>query len=335
MRRNALATLLLATALGGCSTGWFGGKEAPPLPGERLSVLALESELAADPRLADVPVELPPPVAVEAWSQAGGNPEHVVGHAALGGALRQAWSADIGDGAGSESRLLAQPVVVEGRVYALDSAGRLSARDAANGAELWRVAVVPREEDGEALGGGIAYANGRLYVTAGYAEVMAIDPANGGLIWTRKLPGPARAAPTAAGGRVFATTIDNQLTVVSAETGEVQWSHAGIVESAGLLGSASPAVRGNLVLVPYSSGELFALRLENGRPAWSETLAGRRRGGGLSQLVDIRGLPVIDNNLAFAISHGGTMAALDMRTGARAWDQDIGGIATPWVAGEF
>ena len=38
-------------------------------------------------------------------------------------------------------------------------------------------------------------------------------------------------------------------------------------DRAGVLSAASPAVSGDTVVVPYSSGELFALRAENGRVA--------------------------------------------------------------------
>ncbi len=39
----------------------------------------------------------------------------------------------------------------------------------------------------------------------------------------------------------------------------------GILEDAALLGGASPAVGSGVVIAPYSSGELFALRIETGR----------------------------------------------------------------------
>jgi outer membrane protein assembly factor BamB len=87
--------------------------------------------------------------------------------------------------------------------------------------------------------------------------------------------------------------------------------------------------------VPYSSGELFALRVENGRVAWSDSLAASRRAGALANLADIRGMPVIDRGLVIAVSHSGRMAAIDERSGGRAWDQEIGGVNMPWPAGDF
>ncbi len=55
----------------------------------------------------------------------------------------------------------------------------------------------------------------------------------------------------------------------------------------------------------------------------------------LSQLDDIAGRPVIDRGVVYAISQSGLMAAFSMNTGERMWSRDIGGIQTPWAAGEF
>src|SRR5690606_4755356 len=137
---------------------------------------------------------------------------------------------------------------------------------------------------------------------------------------------PVRAAPTVEGGRVFVVGIDNQLTALDARTGEVLWTHAGIIEDAGLLGGASPAAEAGVVIAPYSSGEIFALRAETGRQLWSDSLAAIRRVGALASLADIRGLPVIDRDIVVATSHSGRTAGIDLRTGARIWEQDIGGI---------
>jgi outer membrane protein assembly factor BamB len=39
--------------------------------------------------------------------------------------------------------------------------------------------------------------------------------------------------------------------------------------------------------------------------------------------------------MAMAISHSGRMIGLSLDRGARAWDIDLGGVQTPWVAGDF
>jgi outer membrane protein assembly factor BamB len=44
---------------------------------------------------------------------------------------------------------------------------------------------------------------------------------------------------------------------------------------------------------------------------------------------------VIDGGQVFAIGKGGRMVALELNSGQRQWEQNIAGIATPWVAGDW
>ena len=183
--------------------------------------------------------------------------------------------------------------------------------------------------------GGPAFWNDRLYVSTGYAQVLALDPADGKVIWRQNVTAPVHSAPTVAEGRVFAVTIENELNALSTDDGRKLWSHNGIPEPAGLLGGASPAVEGEVVIPAYTSGEIFALRVENGRSVWSDSLASTRSVNAISGLADIRGRPVIDHGRVFAISHSGRMAAIDLRSGERVWEQEIASSHSPWVAGEF
>jgi outer membrane protein assembly factor BamB len=171
-------------------------------------------------------------------------------------------------------------------------------------------------------------------VATGYAEVLALDPADGKVIWRKNVAAPVHSPPTVADGRIFAVTVDNELNALSAEDGRRLWSHNGIPESAGLLGGASPAVDGEVVIAPYSSGELFALRVENGRVVWSDSLAASRSANAVAGLADIRGRPVIDRAKVFAVSHSGRMAAIDLRSGERVWEQQVASSHSPWVVGD-
>src|SRR5690606_813248 len=152
-------------------------------------------------------------------------------------------------------------------------------------------------------------------------------------IWRKTLPAPSRAAPTIMDHRLFLVTIDNRLMTFSIEDGTLLWEFAGLSETAGLVGAASPAANREIVIPAFSSGELFALRVENGSVAWADNLSSSRRIGNLAALADIRGLPVMDKGIIFAISYGGRLVAIDERTGTRIWQREIGGSETPWVAG--
>lgn len=338
-RRKALVAGVAACfLLSGCDTvtGWFDGEDdGPRLGGNRISVLQLEQVVEADPALLDTDVVLPEAEVNAAWAQPGGNVQHAPGHVALGQNLQQAWR--VGIEGGTRSRpLLGGPVVAGGRIYVLDTEFDVHALDARTGARIWQTNVVRPDQQGEAFGGGVSVAeDGRVFVTTGYGEAIALDPADGSEIWRQRIAGPIRSAPTIAQGRVFVVATDNQAIALAAENRVLQWTHTGILESAALLGGSAAAVENDIVIVPYSSGELYALRVENGVQAWSDNLATARRGSAAGALADIRGLPVIDRGLVFAVSHSGRMAAINLRTGQRAWEQDIGGINTPYVVGDW
>src|SRR6266404_3282499 len=64
----------------------------PPLPGERLSVLTLDKQLEPDPEIALLEIRLPRTVVNSDWPDAGGYPNHVMQHVALGEDLSTAWT---------------------------------------------------------------------------------------------------------------------------------------------------------------------------------------------------------------------------------------------------
>lgn len=334
-RRNFLSTLA-ASALGGCGVSdWFGASTPPPLPGTRLSVLVLDKKLEPDPSLANVPISLPRPFANEAWPMSGGTPSHAMQHLDGGDELRVAWRIRAGSGSGDALRLLAPPIVADGKVYFIDANARVAAFDAATGANVWRSSARPDDGGDPAHAGGLAYADGRLFAGTGFAQVVALDSGTGKELWRQSVSGPVRSPPTAAAGRVVVTTIDNQCTALDAADGTRQWVHAGIPEVAGLLGGPSAAVDGGAAVVAYSSGEIFALRIENGRVIWQDALVQIRRSDQIAGLSDIRGNPVIDRGIVIATGNSGRTVGIDLRTGARIWDIDLGGIEMPWVAGEY
>jgi outer membrane protein assembly factor BamB len=307
----------------------------PPLPGKRVSVLNLEQQVRPDPSIQEVDVRLPQPVVNRDWPEAGGYPSHAMYHLALGEQVHEAWSRSFGQGNSRAGQVLAAPVIENGRIFTMDAESVVTAFDAGNGRRLWKFDTQPKKANTTTFGGGVAALGNRVYVATGYAELLALDAATGKELWRRAVPDPLHAAPTVADGRVFAVTVQNQLEVLAADDGRILWTHNGLPETAGLLGGSSPAVEGDIVVVAYSSGEVFALRVENGRPLWTDNLASARGLDALTQLADIRGRPVIDHGLVFAISHSGRMVAIDLRTGDRVWEQDIGGTYTPWVAGDY
>jgi outer membrane protein assembly factor BamB len=333
---SPIALVFAMMALGACDTisDIMGPPAAPPLKGERVRVLAADTRLEADQRLAALTVTLPEPTVNDAWPQPGGSPGNAPGHVA-GANLKVLWRTDVGAGSGLSGRIVSPPVVAAGKVFVMDAVNQVSAVDEEMGKILWQFDTTAEGARSDGTGGGVAYDNGRVYVTTGDAQVIALDANDGKVIWRSTVTAPVRSGPTVGGGRVFTISIDNQVHALDAATGKKQWSHSGITETAGLYGSSTPAFDGNVVIAPFSSGEIFALRADNGRVLWGDSLAGIVKSDAVSSLADIRGYPVVDRGQVFAASHGGRMVGIDLRTGGRIWDQDVGSLYTPWLAGEF
>jgi outer membrane protein assembly factor BamB len=302
-----------------------------PLKGERISVLEYQRQIA--PETVTAPVEIEPAAVNADWPQLGGNPEHRPGHAALAASVERAWLRTIGARATKYNPMTVSPVIAENTVYALDSRGHLTSTDLITGKLNWYVLLLPEDKKNAPMpvGGGLAYDDGRLYVTAGGRALYAINPKNGAKVWQAALPTVGRIAPTIRDGRIYVVLLDNSLAVFSTQDGNRLWTYAGVMETTSLLGAAAVAVDDSLVVLPMSSGELFGLRPENGRVVWQDNLSTVT--GGTLTISDIVGLPVIDGDMVFTISFGGKIVAIDKVTGLRRWQREIGGTETPLVSG--
>lgn len=333
-------SLVLSAALALSACGIFkssGPKQTYDDGGrERISVLTSTQTLDADSAISGLQVVLPRPYENGNWAQPGGNASHTPRHLALGDSLSQAWRTRIGEGDRKYERMVTGPVAADGRVYAVDVRGTVSAVSLSNGSLLWQTEIEDENERSKVgFGGGVAYADGVIYATSGHGYVVALNAATGREIWRYEGLVPFRGAPSAKNGRVFAVTHDNQMLALDASNGDLIWDQVGIAENAGMLGSATPAFDGETLVAALSSGELIAMRAANGRILWQDALSSSRRLTPLATLSDIDGHPVIDQGKVYALSHAGSMVAIDMRSGERSWEADIAGVTMPVIAGNF
>lgn len=319
---------LAALALAACDA------KKIPITGTRVAIVDYESSVKVDADAKDTNVILPLSELGRDWPQAGGGAAHVMSHYSLKETLEPQWTVSIGSG-GGDGRFLSSPIVNEGIIYALDTSGNVTALQSVSGEILWTMDISPEGRRTSIIGGGLAYGADKIFVTSPHAEVLALEAKSGKILWRFPTQSPVRAAPTFADGRLFVLTISNQLEVLDVEKGERLWDHAGITEYAGLLGTASPAVAKGVAIVTYSSGEVYALKTENGHQLWTETLSATRRPDSLSALSHIRALPVIDQNVVIVIGHNHKMATYDLRRGEKLWERSIGGTRTPAVLGGF
>ncbi len=199
--KNKLSLLIVVPALlllGACSTFdtmFTSGDDKPPLKGERISILQLQTQLVANPAIQQTPVVLPDAWTNAFWPQAGGLSQSYDGAACAWQGPEKAWSVSVGSGGDRRDPLITQPVVADGMVFTLDTDGNITAFSITDGKKKWRVSSVPKDEKAGAIGGGIAYAGGKLYVTNGYKQLACFDSATGNMVWRAACPRPRNPRP--------------------------------------------------------------------------------------------------------------------------------------------
>ena len=216
----------------------------------------------------------------------------------------------------------------------MDPSAAVSAFDIRTGARLWRRPTRGKKDRSTNVGGGISFDSGTLYAVNGLAEVVALDPATGAVRWRTAIASPGRGAPTVVGDRMFVPTADDQLFALSTKDGSRIWNYRAEHAATSVLGQPSPAFSDGLVVAGFGSGDLVALHADTGGVAWADSLAAPR-GNDLIDLSAVRGLPVIDGGVAYAVSLGGLLLALDLHSGRRIWQRSVAGGHTPWLAGDW
>ncbi|MET0406912.1 MAG: PQQ-binding-like beta-propeller repeat protein [Hyphomicrobium sp.] len=304
-----------------------------PLPGRRIPIVETTESISSNLADANAPIVLPSPRTNDSWSQPGGDANNAPGNLALTGPLHQLWSASAGTGSSKTGRVTASPIAFDGKIYTLDAAANVSAFTA-SGSSVFTISTKPETTVGlGGYGGGLAAENGRLYIANGYGVVAALDPQTGKSIWSKNLDVPVRAAPTAAGDRLYVITIDGKFYCLSGIDGSELWTARGLPQSASLMTSTSPAVNGDVVVVPYPSGDIMAFKLTDGSTVWTENLARTRQTSQIASMSDVA-RPAIDNGVVFAIGHAGRMVAAQAKSGDRLWSLSIPGSEPPCVAGD-
>lgn len=331
--RSLMAAFVGAFALTGC--GFFDDDEQL-LSGERIPVRATADDVLTPPEIRAQIEPLSAPVRNTEWTQTNGAASHALGHLAGPTSLSVAWRSSFGDGGGGRGLLTSPPIVAGGSVFMLDAAAQVTAFDASTGARKWRTDLSPEGEDGDdGFGGGLAFADGKLFATTGFGEALSLNPSSGEIEWRLRLTAPSRAAPAAASGLLIAIARDNTAFGVATADGSLIWRVAGASSEAGVLGGASPAISdGGVAILPFGSGELVAVSAANGRRVWSDVLSGGRRGLARSTISDISSDPVLMGVAVIAGNQSGRLAAFDGRSGRRGWTRDFGASSPVWGEGQ-
>lgn len=335
---GTISALALMTALAGCERELILSGERFPVRADLDASVPVEGQPAPVAPLDRVenraePISLPAAVANADWTHRAGNARHASPHGALSAAPQRLWSVNVGRGDSRKNRISAAPVVAGGRVFTMDSEARVQATDV-QGTPVWVTDLTATFDRGGGIsGGGIAAGDGVIYAATGYGELVALNAADGAVIWRQRLDSPVTGAPAVEGGVVYAVGRDGSGWAVKADTGRVMWTVAGPVGATGMVGAAGPTISDTLVIFPFASGGLTAALKKSGVQVWQAPVTGQRVGRAYAGVTDITGDAVVQGDRTFVGTASGRTAALDTSSGERIWTATEGALNPPLVAG--
>jgi len=279
------------------------------------------------------PITLAEPTSLQSWPMRAATTRNVVPHLTLSATPAEMWSVNIGQGNSRRYRITADPVAADGRIFTLDAHASVTAVGT-DGSVLWSADMTPGfERGGGVSGGGLAVVEGVLYVTTGYGELIAMDPATGAVAWRQRLAAGVT-SPTVSDNSIYVVSRDNHAWSINPENGRIRWQLPAAPAAAVLSGGTAPALTDTLVIFPFGSGELVATLRLSGVRVWGTTVAGERLGVAYNSLNGITGDPVIVGDRLYAGNQSGRVVALEVASGDRIWTAQEGAYSPVLPAGD-
>ncbi len=302
------------------------------LPGEREDIRPASDTQTTETR-GSKPISVPAQRSNASWEQSPGTAAFRTTNAALRSAPQRIWSVSIGSGDARKQRITADPVVAGGLIYTLDSGATVSAVSPQGGI-VWRTDLIPpTDKEAEATGGGMAYADGVLYVSSGFGRLTALDAKSGAIRWQKRLNATGSGAPLVSGGLLYLVAGDDTGWAVNTSDGRIAWQVEGTPSVGNVLGAPAPVLASDLAIFAFGSGDIAATFRRGGIRRWNASVAGGRKGRAAAQIVDVTGGPMVSGNTIYIGNHSGRTVAFDARSGERNWTANEGAVGPVWPVG--
>ena len=329
---KGLCMCVIALCLVACSHD----KKLPQ--GTRISIL---EDYNIDNAVSQQKIKSLPTARVNAeWAQTGINPQHIIGNIKAGLSLKEQWVEGFGKGINKRNIVLAAPVVKDDRVFVMDTQGLVSAFNLKNGKRLWQnelKANIGGFKDTKSRASGLAVDKDIVYATTGFGGIFAMDSASGKSKWRRIMESPIRIAPVVTDKMLLIQTVDNTIYALDKQSGQELWKFGVAQEDTVIAGGSAPAydAEENAVIAGFSNGEIVVLNATVGTPLWSAMLVANKQVNSSTDINTIGAAPIVENGVIYAISNSNSMLALDMHSGDKLWEKEIGSMQDMLLSGNY
>ena len=321
--RFVVTNLLLLFLLSNCASN------SDKKLNDRISVLSYSSDLLISTELDSKKIILSQAREVNYWSQSGQNPQNNLSH--IYSDLKFENKKKILKDSNSATNTI-QPIYFEGNLCNVSTKGFLRCLDINTEEILFEVDLKTEfEENYDIIRGGLAYFDDQIILADGYGQVKVFSGIDGSIIWENNINLPILSAPIIYRGYIYFITLNNKIYAMDFTTGEVKWSFQTIFDDKKSLFTGVPAAIDNIIIAPFSNGEIIAFIYDTGSILWSENVS---KVSSLSNfdIKDIAANPVISDDKIYTLSNNGRLVATNMINGSLAWSLEISGANSPSIS---
>lgn len=230
--------------------------------------------------------------------------------------IKRLWEADFGEGAG-ENYLKLTPVLENNVLYTSDYQGMVTAYNTQDKSVRWQVELAMP------ISTALTLDDDLLLSGSSHGDVIALQKTDGRVVWRAQVSSEVLAPPAVSGSIVIVRCVNGMLYALDRKDGKKIWSMEQITPALTLRGTSAPVIAGDIVLSAFDNGRLLAVNLQSGKLLWQATIAIPRGRTDLERMVDLDATPVVVDDIVYAVSYQGRIAAVQLGSGRILWSRDI------------
>jgi outer membrane protein assembly factor BamB len=234
--------------------------------------------------------------------------------------VSELWSVSTGDGV-ERTGARPRPAYSEDRIFVTDIESGLIAFSASSGKRLWQ------HKSEERLVSGADARDGMVVAGSIDGLVSAFDAASGDPRWSSRVSSELLVAPTIAGDVVVVRTNDGRVHGLSARDGSRVWQFDRGSPLISLRGNGAPLIDAGKVYVGYDNARIVALSTATGDLLWEQTVARPDGRTELERMNDVDGELQLIDDVLYAVTYRGQVAALSAADGRPLWGRDLSSYA--------
>ena len=228
---------------------------------------------------------------------------------------------------------ITSPIYFDERLCSIDSDGSIYCLDTKSNKLNFKIKIEQSNLNKiEIIRGGIAYFDDKLVYADAYGQIKLFNATSGEAIWSTQIDFPVLSSPLIYRGYIYVISSDNRIFTLDINDGSISWSFQTTAENKKNVKTSSPAAYENLIIVPFSNGELIAFKYDDGRPIWSENVSKVSLVSNFD-IKDISANPVIYGSNIYTISTNGKLISTNIINGQRNWSIEMSGSRTPIISG--